>query len=65
MPASAQDGSLTGDGFYVALTEQPLDVAALMQRVRSPKAGANVLFAGRFAFPIFLFCFVLLMARLS
>lgn len=34
------------DNCYVALSEGPLDVAAIMQRVRSPKAGANVLFAG-------------------
>ncbi|CAK7202511.1 hypothetical protein SEUCBS139899_005234 [Sporothrix eucalyptigena] len=44
-PATEQD-SLTADGCYVALTEAPLDVAALLNRVRSPKAGANVLFAG-------------------
>ncbi|EPE03924.1 molybdenum cofactor synthesis protein 2b [Ophiostoma piceae UAMH 11346] len=34
------------DACHVALSEEPLDVAAIMQRVRSPKAGANVLFAG-------------------
>lgn len=38
--------SLTTDGCYVALTEAPLDVNSVLQRVRSPKAGANVLFAG-------------------
>lgn len=43
---AADQYSLTGDGCYVALTEGPLDVATIMQRVRSPKAGANVLFAG-------------------
>ncbi|CAK7229942.1 hypothetical protein SBRCBS47491_007421 [Sporothrix bragantina] len=38
--------ALTADGCYVALTGAPLDVTALLDRVRSPKAGANVLFAG-------------------
>ncbi|KAL1892866.1 hypothetical protein Sste5346_006759 [Sporothrix stenoceras] len=38
--------SLTADGCFVALTEAPLDVNSVLQRVRSPKAGANVLFAG-------------------
>lgn len=33
-------------GLYVALTRHPLDPAALMDRVRSPQAGALVLFAG-------------------
>jgi hypothetical protein len=31
---------------HVALTYEPLDAAAHMARVRSPKAGAVVLFAG-------------------
>jgi molybdopterin synthase catalytic subunit len=31
---------------YVALTYDHLDVKAMMDRVRSPKAGAIVLFAG-------------------
>jgi len=37
---------LTADGCYVALTHHPLDVKAIMDRVRSPEAGAIVLFAG-------------------
>ena len=31
---------------YVALTHEVLDAKAIMDRVRSPKAGAIVLFAG-------------------
>jgi len=37
---------LTAEGCYVALTHDPLDVKAIMDRVRSPEAGAIVLFAG-------------------
>lgn len=33
-------------GLYVALTHSPLDAGALLARVRSPLAGANVLFSG-------------------
>lgn len=33
---------------HVALTEEVLDVKALMDRVRSPEAGAIVVFAGSF-----------------
>ncbi|CAK7233302.1 hypothetical protein SCUCBS95973_008549 [Sporothrix curviconia] len=43
--AVGQD-ALTADGCYVALTEAPLDVTTVLGLVRSPKAGANVLFAG-------------------
>jgi molybdopterin synthase catalytic subunit len=32
---------------YVALTEKCLDVGEVMGRVRNPKAGAIVLFAGK------------------
>jgi molybdopterin synthase catalytic subunit len=32
--------------YYVALTHDCLDAKAMMDRVRSPKAGAIVLFAG-------------------
>lgn len=38
--------ALQEPGLYVALTHDPLDPAALMDRVRSPQAGAIVLFAG-------------------
>lgn len=38
---SREEGSI-----YVALTHLPLDVQSIMDRVRSPKAGAIVLFAG-------------------
>jgi hypothetical protein len=38
--------SLDGDCVHVELTEQHLDVMSVMNRVRSPKAGAIVIFAG-------------------
>lgn len=38
--------SLTEDSVYVSLTFDPLDAAKHMARVKSPKAGAVVLFAG-------------------
>ncbi|KAK3694788.1 Molybdopterin biosynthesis MoaE [Podospora appendiculata] len=50
--ASPQDGlrqetdELTSPGCYVALTHAHLDAQAIMDRVRSPAAGAIVLFAG-------------------
>lgn len=34
------------DGLFVALTHDTLDAVAIMNKVRSPKAGAIVLFAG-------------------
>lgn len=34
------------DGIFVALTHDTLDAVAIMNKVRSPKAGAIVLFAG-------------------
>lgn len=39
---------LHDDACYVALTRDHLDAKAMMDRVRSPKAGAIVLFAGTF-----------------
>lgn len=36
---------------YVALTHDHLDVLTIMNRVRSPKAGAIVLFAGTLPIP--------------
>lgn len=39
------------DGSYVALTHEHLDIKTTMDLVRSPKAGAIVLFAGRFEPP--------------
>ncbi|OAA61678.1 molybdopterin synthase large subunit [Niveomyces insectorum RCEF 264] len=44
-PPAAAD-HLVAEGCYVALTEDPLDAADLLARVRSPHAGANVLFSG-------------------
>ncbi|KAK2600816.1 hypothetical protein N8I77_010323 [Diaporthe amygdali] len=38
--------SLTSPGIYVALTHEPLDAKSMMDKVRSPEAGAIVLFAG-------------------
>jgi molybdopterin synthase catalytic subunit len=37
---------LQDDNCYVALTHDHLDAKSMMNRVRSPKAGAIVLFAG-------------------
>jgi hypothetical protein len=45
----ARDGTteeLSEGNCYVALTHDPLHVLDIMNRVRSPKAGAIVLFAG-------------------
>ena len=38
--------SLSDDCVHVELTEKHLDVISVMNRVRSPKAGAIVFFAG-------------------
>lgn len=38
--------SLESPGIYVALTHDPLDAKPIMDKVRSPQAGATVLFAG-------------------
>jgi molybdopterin synthase catalytic subunit len=38
--------SLSEPNIYVSLTYDPLDASAAMARVKSPKAGAVVLFAG-------------------
>lgn len=38
---------LQEDNCYTALTSDVLDIKASMDRVRSPKAGAIVLFAGK------------------
>jgi hypothetical protein len=45
-PETETKVELTAEGCYVALTHDPLDVKAIMDRVRSPEAGAIVLFAG-------------------
>lgn len=39
--------SLSGQDVYVSLTYDELDAKAMMDRVKSPKAGAVVLFAGK------------------
>jgi hypothetical protein len=39
-------GEINEDACYVALTEDHLDAKSMMDRVRSAKAGAIVLFAG-------------------
>lgn len=38
---------LRADGCYVGLTTDHLNVQAVMDRVRSPEAGAIVMFAGQ------------------
>ncbi|THY77382.1 Molybdopterin biosynthesis MoaE [Aureobasidium pullulans] len=49
-PKSTQSSNtpteLEEDGVFVALTHDTLDAASIMNKVRSPKAGAIVLFAG-------------------
>lgn len=42
-----QDQCIREDGVSVALTHGLLDARAVMNEVRSPKAGAIVLFAGQ------------------
>jgi len=37
---------LSDENLHVELTEESLDVLSIMNRVRSPKAGAIVFFAG-------------------
>ncbi|KAL2158436.1 hypothetical protein VTH06DRAFT_4484 [Thermothelomyces fergusii] len=44
--SETQDSSLSQEGCYVALTYSPLDMQSVIDRVRSPQAGAIVLFAG-------------------
>lgn len=41
-----QPTKLKGDNIHVELTYDHLDVAAIISEVKSPKAGAIVLFAG-------------------
>ena len=40
---------ISRDGVSVSLTHDRLDVASVVSSVRSPKAGATVLFAGKFS----------------
>ena len=44
----SHDQCIKEDGISVALTHGSLDARAVMNEVRSPKAGAIVLFAGQF-----------------
>jgi len=47
MEADQEDPQqLVGEGVSVSLTHSPLNVLSTMTSVRSPKAGAIVLFAG-------------------
>ena len=46
MATDTSTTSLTSPGIYVALTHDPLDAKPIMDKVRSPQAGATVLFAG-------------------
>lgn len=43
---------LQEEGCYVALSHGYLDAKLMMDRVRSPKAGAIVLFAGKIRFDL-------------
>jgi len=40
--------TLTEPNIHVALTHDPLDIPSTLNRIKSPKAGAIVLFAGTF-----------------
>lgn len=46
MAGGARPNSLSEESLYVELRDSPLDVLSTMDRVRSPKAGAIVFFAG-------------------
>lgn len=46
MAADPSTTSLESPGIYVALTHDALDAKPIMDKVRSPQAGATVLFAG-------------------
>lgn len=46
MATDTSTTSLESPGIYVALTHDPLDAKPIMDKVRSPQAGATVLFAG-------------------
>ncbi|KAH8152913.1 uncharacterized protein LAJ45_03139 [Morchella importuna] len=46
IPETAQSQSLSEAGIHVELTHSTLDITATLARVRSPKAGALILFAG-------------------
>jgi molybdopterin synthase catalytic subunit len=48
MAESASKMELSDEDVHVALTYDNLDAVSTMNRVRSPKAGAIVLFAGSF-----------------
>jgi len=41
-----QPGSLSRENIHVELTNAPLSITEVMNKIRSPKAGALVLFAG-------------------
>lgn len=45
-PLDPDPSTLTSEGCYVALTLSHLDIPSMMDRVRSPEAGAIVIFAG-------------------
>jgi hypothetical protein len=46
MSEASENSSLTAEGCYVALTSDHLSYQDIIDRVRSPEAGAIVLFAG-------------------
>lgn len=46
MASDTGETSLSSPGIYVGLTHDPLDPKPIMDKVRSPQAGATVLFAG-------------------
>ena len=48
-PAEEDKWTSVDEGIKIALTKEPLDVTSIIADVRSPKAGATVLFAGKYA----------------
>lgn len=52
---ASETNELQEDGTYVALTHDSLNAQSIMDRVRSPQAGAIVLFAGEPSYPMHVF----------
>lgn len=46
LSSTPQSQSLSEENIHVELTHEPLSITGTLNRVRSPKAGALVLFAG-------------------
>ncbi|CAD0041645.1 unnamed protein product [Aureobasidium pullulans] len=68
-PKSTQSSNtpteLEEDGVFVALTHDTLDAASIMNKVRSPKAGAIVLFAVHLAYEAYAPLAIKTMAKIA